>query len=193
MLRIRQVGALALTLIVSAPLAIAEETKPAPPTGPAPAANKEGTYGGVTPGVANPYGDERLAPHPSKNTRKLTMTWIGYQGQPDGSSRIFIQSNSELRYEQSLKNGKLTVFIEGLRYRTKNSKRPLDTRFFDGRVAGVKSRAVAKKRGRSAGIEIEVEFKNPQDAVEASASTKVTEDGVYYLFLEFPAGRPIQD
>ena len=182
-------------------LAEAQQARPLRPgegiTTRTPRVHKKGVYGGVQPGkpVAKVYKKKR--PVKNRSRRKNRVTWVGFQPQDNGTSRVFVQLTSDVGYTQRVENSTLIVSLEGARFGSRNAQRFLDTRFFDTAVARVDARRArrgkGKRRRRAArGIELTVQFKNPADAAEASASMAKNEaDGYTYLFLDF--GKPSGD
>ncbi|WP_428264269.1 hypothetical protein [Haliangium sp.] len=147
-------------------------------------------YGGVTPGEA--------AESKRKRKRPNRVTWVGFQPRAGGGSRLFVQLTSEVGFEQELRNGTLVVKLDNARYDNRNASRRLDMRFFDSALRQVTGKRVSRRRARrqrparSAGIELAIEFKNPDDAAEARAELRAEQDGYYYLYLDFepPGPRP---
>lgn len=142
-----------------------------------------GAYGGVTPG-------EGTAKKPRRPNR---LTWVGFQTRDDGTSTLFAQLSSEVPFTQEVAGRKLIVRLEGARYANRNVRRRLDMRFFETTLNQVTSRAVSRRRARGdrparpAGVELIVEFKNPEDAREARAELRQEQDGYHYLYLHFGA------
>lgn len=128
-----------------------------------------------------------------KPRRPGRVTWVGFQPKDDGTATLFLQMSSELPYSQRVENGKLVVKLEGARFANANARRRLDTRFFESAVQQVTSKAVSKRRARrdqperTAGVELTISFKNPEDAREASAEMRQEADGFHYLYLQFGA------
>jgi len=147
----------------------------------APQPNKEGEYGGVTPGKSTLKGTKR----------KNQVSWIGFQPQADGSTRLFVQLSNDVEFSQEVRKGVLVVHLDGARYRNRNAQRRLDTRFFATTLRQVTSRRVGKRRARgdrparTAGIEVRIQFKDPQQARVANAEMVREKDGFHYLFLDF--------
>ena len=142
--------------------------------------NRRGEYGGVQPNVEKgaKNGERKPAARPR---RKNIITWVGFQPQADGGSRVFLQLTSEVPFTQSISRGRLLISLRGARLGNSNANRFLDTRFFDTALA----RVDADRRRR--GVELAIEFKNPADLAEASATMTTSQvDGYTYLFVEFP-------
>lgn len=162
--------------------------------------HKEGEYGGVTPGVIYPYDDKdfknRIKRPTNSGKRKDRVTWVGFQPQSGGSSRVFIQLTTEVEYSQVVVGDHLEVYLHGARLANANARRRLDTTQFGTAISEVKAQRVARRRAkndqpaRPAGVEVEVRFKGAGAARQGTASLNKEQDGYYYLFLDFdpPSG-----
>lgn len=159
--------------------------------GPAPAkVHREGEYGGVRPGASD-GDDEQARRERARRCRGRSgtgLTWIGFVPR-DGGSRVFVQLCGEVSYTQEVAGSSLVVTLEGARHATGNARRPLDTRFFEGVVARIASRPTPRARGRRAGVQLSISFKDVADAQQAAASMRAEQDGYTYLYLDFGAGR----
>lgn len=182
--------AVAIVLAATAGTARAQQARPLPPGDQLRAAplqvHRLGVYSGVQPQVA---GSDREGQAGAKKRRRRPgrITWVGFQAQGDGGARVFLQLTSEVPYEQRVEKGRLVVHLDGARLGNRNARRFLDTRFFDTALARIDADAVRRRRGRKAGVDLEIRFKSPADAAEAQASMTTSEiDGYTYLFLEIP-------
>lgn len=146
----------------------------------------EGEYGGVSPGQA-----------PAKTTKKAkrkkpVVTWVGFQPLEGGSARVFAQLDGvaagATSFEQRVVGDELVVLIPKVALNQRNNARPLDTRFFEGRIAQVAAKKVAARgRGRArtpAGVELRIKFKQGQPS-QANGKLEQGQDGSTYLFLDF--------
>jgi hypothetical protein len=156
---------------------------------------QEGEYGGVRPGQPSPEGSTKKARRPSKGT----LMWLGFLPKEGGASELFVQSVAPFTVSQRLEGKTLVVLLEGLRRLDHNTRRPLDTRFFDTALARVKAKVVRAKRARKgvpghpAGVELRVTFKDAGDAREAMLRTDTAADGSFFAYLGFAApARPGQ-
>lgn len=158
-----------------------------------------GEYGGVTPGVVYPYSNFKKWKRPVNKRAQRgrpKLTWVGFQPQKDGSSRVFFQLTRDVTLSQRVEKGVLIVTLEGARFRRRNTLRKLDTRYFDTAIDWVDARRVRARRarkGRSArksGIEVHIAFKNAADAREGKVSRALMKDKFQYVFLDFGAGTP---
>lgn len=150
---------------------------------------KEGEYGGVNP-AAPPAGvpvtSKRRRPPPRKS-----LLWVGFTQQDGGASELFFQAVEPFTVSQRLEGKTLVVLLEGLKSQARNTRRPLDTRFFDSAIARVTTRKVAARRARRgaparpAGIEVRVVFKDPRDAREATLRSDTAADKLFYAYLGF--------
>jgi len=157
-----------------------------------PVPHREGAYGGVLPGEVQP---REPAGKPAKAKRppsRGTLTWVGYASR-SAEAEVFFQSVAPFEVSQRVEGGAVVVHL-GLTRLGHNTWRQVDTRFFEGPLAGVIARAVGAARAtkdrpaRSAGIEARITFKNPQEAREATVRTATEADGMYYVYLTFPTG-----
>jgi hypothetical protein len=152
----------------------------------------EGEYGGVTPGEAPPsHPDE----HPGGKARKPrppprhTLTWIGFEAK-DGDAHLFFQAAEPFTAVQYVDHDTLVVVLEGLRHMRHNTRRPLDTRFFDQPVARVVARPVGARRagkagpGHKAGVMIRIWFKDPKAVREGAIRTATEADKLFYTYLD---------
>ncbi len=160
--------------------------------GPAHADNvhKEGDYGGVVPGQKSDAKPRRPPP-------KGTLTWIGFEAK-DGGAQLFLQSVAPFEVNQRVEGATLVVHAN-LRRLDASTWRAIETRFFDNPLSRVHAKVVRASRGgkgraaHGAGVDIRITFKNPADAREASVRTATEADGMYYVYLSFPAGTPTSD
>jgi hypothetical protein len=152
--------------------------------------HREGEYGGVTPGQATAATP---APTPPKARRarrpppKDQLTWIGFEAK-DGSGQLFFQAPASFNVVQRVDKGQLVLVLEGLHRQVANTRRPLDTRYFDVPIARVTARPTGAGRGHRAGIEVRIAFKNAKDAHEASVRTATEADGMFYAYLDVAGG-----
>jgi hypothetical protein len=157
--------------------------------GPAAPTKREGDYSGVSPGEPAASPTKKVKAGPS------TLTWVGVAPQGDGGAQVFFQGTSRFAASQRLEGSTLIVEIEGLKRMATNTRRPLDTRFFESAVAQVTARAVrARKKtrkapARKAGIEVRIRFKNPADAREGNLRQETEADGTYVIYLDIPAAK----
>jgi hypothetical protein len=155
-------------------------------------AHPEGEYGGVVPGQPRP---DAKPPAAGKRGR-LLVTWIGFQPQEGGRSRLFIQLTSDADHELAVVEGALQLTITGARPGAPNLGRHLNTTFFDVAVASVTARTVRHRRARrgrpaqKAGVEIRIQLKNPADLQAMPVRSAREADGLTYFYLDFPPASP---
>jgi hypothetical protein len=154
--------------------------------------HKEGQYGGVTPGEAQPHDTSAKPAKPKRPPPRGTLTWIGFSAK-DGGAEVFFQSVAPFELSQRIDGATLIVHLSLTRL-GHNTWRQVDTRFFDNPLSGIVARAVGAARAtknskaRPAGIEARIAFKSAKDAKEASVRTATEADGMYYAYLTFPEG-----
>lgn len=148
----------------------------------APVVRREGDYTGVSPGQPpSPEGKPRRA------LRKGTLSWIGFQPK-DGGAEVFLQSPTKFELEQRMEGSTLVVHLAGLTGQVHNTRRAIDTRFFDNPLARITSRLVRRSGKRPRGVELRIVFKNPKDARQGTLRTATEADGLFYAYLTFPEG-----
>ncbi len=149
-----------------------------------PAVHKEGEYTGVVPGkVPEASGGK---PDKKRAIAKGTLSWLGFSAK-DGGAEVFFQSPTKFEVNQRMEGQVLVVQLAGLTRQVTNTRRPVDTRFFDNPLARITAQPRrAGKRGRA--IEVRVVFKNPKDARQATVRTNTEADGLFYAYLSFPEG-----
>lgn len=164
--------------------AAAEDTKASGQVKLGPGGNNQvGEYSGVEPGQDAPPG------HRPRRGKYPLVTWIGFQPQEGGSSRVFIQLDRDVTHHASVKNGALIITLEKARYANTNARRFLDTRFFETAVERITTQPARRRRGsRASGIEIAIRFKNPAEARELAPSKSIGKDGMVYLMVEVGPG-----
>jgi hypothetical protein len=152
-------------------------------------AKREGDYSGVSPGEPAATTAKKVKAGAS------TLTWVGFAAQDGGGAQIFFQGTSRFAASQRLEGSTLVVEIEGLKRMATNTRRPLDTRFFESTEARVTARAVrARKKTRKAparkgGIEVRITFKNAADAREGNLRQETAPDGTFVIYLDLGAGK----
>ena len=150
-----------------------------------------GKYQGVAPGEGAPDGRK-----PPRHGRTPTVTWLGFQPQPGGGARVFVQLDREVAHPQEVVDGALVVSLVGARVAHSNSRRFLDTRFFDTAVERVAIEPVRRKargaRPSGGGLELIIRFKDPATARELTSSMSAGKDGFTYLTVNVPASSPAQ-
>jgi hypothetical protein len=165
----------------------------APASSPTPKA--EGEYSGVSPGEPAKTPDK-----PTKKARKVasgTLTWIGFSAE-NGGAELFFQASSRFAASQRVEGNTLVVELDGITRMGPNTRRPLDTRFFETSVARITAKAVRARRGtkklpaRKAGVEVRIAFKSG-GAREGSLRTGTEGDG-YRVYLDLsPAAGNVSD
>lgn len=150
----------------------------------------EGDYGGVRPGAPA----EQQAGKPRRPPPKDALTWLGFSAK-DGGAELFAQAKSSFTVVQWVEKGQVVVVLEGLRRQIANTRRPLDTRFFDTPIARVAARPIGAGRAgkggpaHKAGIALRISFKDPKQAHELAVRTATEADGMFYAYLS-AAGAP---
>ncbi len=133
------------------------------------------SYSGVTPG--SDVLPEGIAAAPGQGA---LVTWPGFQMLPDGGSRVFVQTSTEVTPElkrEGLDGWALT--LPGVKLPEGNARRPLDTHFFNTPVKTVK----ALHRGKGVAVLLDMRAK-----LQPSLRTERAANGYFFVYLDFPAG-----
>lgn len=155
-----------------------------------PTVRKEGEYGGVRPGAGL---DQPSSGKPRRAPPKKSLLWVGFTPREGGGSELFFRAVEPFGVSQRLEGSTLVVLLEGLKSQARNTRRPLDTRFFETSLARVTTRKVGAKRARKgaaghpAGIEVRITFKDARDAREGSFRSDTGSDKMFYAYLGFGA------
>jgi hypothetical protein len=135
-----------------------------------------GSYAGVVPGAvkAKPPAAAKVA------KGQPTITWPGFQMRPDGSSRVFIQSNAPIEAKVlSAAEGKFEVQLPHARVAAQTNRLPLDTRFFNTPVTRV-SVNVARS-----GAVVHLDMRSP---VAPQITSEQGPGGYFFTYIELPKG-----
>lgn len=147
---------------------------------------KEGDYGGVTPGQGPATPEKGVKRRPPA---RKSLNWVGFTPKEGGGSELFFQAVDEFTVTQRMDGRTLVVVLEGLSKQARNTRRPLDTRFFDTAIARVTTKVARRKKG----IEVRIAFKDAKDAREGTLRTDKGADGMFYAYLAFgPPSTPGQ-
>jgi hypothetical protein len=152
-----------------------------------PAVHKEGEYTGVSPGKAPP----ETRPGPRRSVGKGALSWVGFAAK-DGGAEVFFQAATKFDVTQEVEGSTLVVRLSGLTRQVTNTRRPIDTRFFDNPLARITAqpgtRTRTSKARKARGIEVRIVFKNPKEAKPGTLRTATEADGLFYAYLSFPEG-----
>jgi hypothetical protein len=144
--------------------------------------HQEGVYTGAKPGV-RPGAEEGK---PQAKPRASTLSWIGFEAK-DGGATVWLQAASAFDVTQRVEGATLVVTATGLSKMVRNTRRPIDTRYFENPLARITAKVRKKK------VELRITFKSAKDAHEASARTATEADGLNYVYLSFPPGEGSKD
>lgn len=149
--------------------------------------HKEGVYGGVNPGAPGAGGvKQRHA------TARKTLHWIGFQAE-GGQATVFLQAAEPFTIAQEVVGGAVVLHLDGLTKLGRNTRRPIDTRYFDGPVTRITAKArKARRAGKGlprigAGLDVTISFRDGKAAAGA-VRTATEADGMFYAYLSFAGG-----
>jgi hypothetical protein len=154
-----------------------------------PAVHKEGEYTGVSPGKPPPESAPASAPR--RAVGKGALSWVGFAAK-DGGAEVFFQSATKFEVIQEVEGTTLVVKLAGLTRQVTNTRRPIDTRFFDNPLARITAqpgkRSSKRSKSKARGIDVRIVFKNPKEAAAGTLRMATEADGLFYAYLSFPEG-----
>jgi hypothetical protein len=177
--RISSLGCLVSTLLLAVTSAHAQEVA-LNPKGKERKAQQDGTehppgtYAGVKPGGAAPPGN--LA---KPGSRPVEITWPGFQMQPDGSSRVFLQTTVPVDARPTMAGNKVIVDLGNALIVVGTNRFPLFTQYFNTPVTRVEIKRARKH------TTLEITLRAP---IEPRVSSEQAPSGFHFLYLDFPAG-----
>ncbi|MFK8000960.1 MAG: hypothetical protein AB8H86_15300 [Polyangiales bacterium] len=133
-----------------------------------------GEYAGVRPGANNTPPRAQAA----RNARNTVVTWPGFE--PRGGGRFFVQTTGNIITEVNQSEGRVEVVLKNARTHLRNTRRWLETRFFNTPVR----RARIERRGRN---DLVFVFAMRQSSTP-TVTTGTGENGFQFLYVDFPAG-----
>lgn len=168
-MRKKLLGATTAAALAAAGVGVAQQAEVAP-------TREVGQYAGVTPGAGTPPRAGAVArARPAK-----LLTWPGFQAQPGGASRFFLQVSAPVETQVRTSAGRVEVVLKNVRGHLRNTFRPLDTRFFQTPVR----RAKVERRRNDLVLVFDL---------RAEATPTVTsapgEAGFHFVYVDFPAGQ----
>jgi hypothetical protein len=138
-------------------------------------ADAQNNYNGVAPG--SDVVPDNIAAQPGATA---LVTWPGFQMLGDGGSRVFIQTNVEVKAELKREGGSWTVLLPGVSLPPGNARLPLDTSFFNTPVKSVRARP-----NKPEGVIVQLDMRT---RVTPSLRTEKAATGYFFVYVDFPAG-----
>jgi hypothetical protein len=139
------------------------------------ATNAPGSYAGVKPG-----GEQLPAIAAKPGATPAAVTWPGFQMQPDGSSRVFLQTTAPVATQTQNSGKQVIVDLGACTIAGDTNALPLDTRFFNSPVTRITLR---REKGR---LRLVLSLRKP---VTPSVTTERASSGFHFVYVDFPAGR----
>lgn len=141
--RILRAIAIVLGLVGAAASATAQPSSAPPVTPPHPLSE----YGGVTPGSPNPpprVGQLRSRTRAPRARPTEIIAWPGFQMQPGGGSRFFVETTGPVVTEVHASSGRVEIVFHDAAVHLANSRRWLETQYFETPV--VRARLERRRR-----------------------------------------------
>jgi hypothetical protein len=133
-----------------------------------------GSYAGVKPG-----GSE-LPPIAAKpGSTPAAISWPGFQMQPDGSSRVFLQTTAPLDVHAVLMDGKVVMELGDAHVVGETNRFALYTQYFNTPVTRVEIQRTGKRTTLVLTLRAQIE---PQ------VSSAQAPSGFHFVYLDFAAG-----
>jgi len=160
------------------PSALAQEVRTAAPSTASPHPLSE--YGGVTPGRPNPPpAVGRIAARRGRAARASVVTWPGFQMQPGGGSRFFVQTTAAVSTTLSTSEGRVEIVFPNTAIHLSNTRRYLETAFFETPVV----RAHLERRRNDMVLVMQLRA-NVIPQISSSS-----EGGFFFTYIDFAAGQ----
>ena len=141
------------------------------------AEHARGSYMGVKPG-----GDEAPGIHAKAGQMPAAVTWPGFQMQPDGSSRVFIQTTVPVDPGINAGNRKVIVDLGDAKIVGHTNRLPLYTQYFNTPVTSVELKRDRKSKRTQLVITLRAD-------VSPRVSSEVAHSGFNFVYFDFPAGQ----
>lgn len=171
---------LGLALALASPVEAQPRSRPS--VRPAEQARPLGVYAGVEPGEAQPPPAYRRVVRRQRRGRSLILTWPGFAMVPGGGSRFFVQTTTPLMPEVRNEEGRVVLLFRNTRVHVRNSRRWLETRFFNTPVL----RARLERRRRDMAF---VLVMRPGVTGVPRVTTEAAPGGnFHYIYIDFPPG-----
>ncbi|MFO0680873.1 MAG: hypothetical protein U0234_02425 [Sandaracinus sp.] len=175
----RTVRLVALVLALGTGAASALAQPPTVASTPAPHPLSE--YGGVTPGTAHPPPRARAlrARRPARGRATQIIAWPGFQMQPSGGSRFFVETTGPVTTEIHASSGRVEIVFHDTGVHLANSRRWLETQYFETPVV----RARLERRRRD--MVLVMQLRAPATPV---ISTGADGSGFTFTYIDFAPG-----
>jgi len=141
----------------------------------------------VTPGLPNPpprVGALRARSHAPHAPVTQIIAWPGFQMEPSGGSRFFVETTGPVTTELHASTGRIEIVFHDTSIHLANSRRWLETQFFDTPV--VRAR-LERRRGDM------VLVMQLRAAVTPAVSTGADASGFVFTYIDFGAGHYLPD
>ncbi len=171
--------------LVSAPALAQDDPAPAPSRARVVAPRPLGVYAGVEAGEAQPppaYGRVVRRQRRRRGRLRQILTWPGFAPLGDGGSRFFVQTNEPIQPEVRTENRRVVVVFPNTSIHLTNSRRWLETRFFNTPV--LRARLERRRRDMALVLLLRADF-----TVQPRVTTEVAPGGnFHYVYIDFPPG-----
>jgi hypothetical protein len=139
-----------------------------------------GEYAGVAP--ENQHTPPRHGAVQRSQSGTL-ITWPGFQMRADGGSRFFLQVSHPPQTELVRTEGRVELLVRGTSTHVRNTRRPLETRFFNTPV----TRARIERRSRDLAFVFDL-----RADVTPTVSQQAGANGYHFVIVDFPRGTYVE-
>ncbi|MCA9575039.1 MAG: hypothetical protein R3B40_18110 [Polyangiales bacterium] len=143
-------------------------------------ARQTGEYAGVAPD--NGHTPPRHGAVQRASDRTL-ITWPGFQMRRDGGSRFFLQVSHAPETQLVRTEGRLELLVRATTTHVRNTRRPLETRFFNTPV----TRARVERRSRDLAFVFDM-----RADVMPTVSQQAGANGYHFVIVDFPPGTYVE-
>jgi len=141
-------------------------------------ANAMGSYAGVKAG-----GEQLPAIPATPGATPAAITWPGFQMQPDGGSRVFLQATTSIATQAHSDGKTFTLDLGNALIAGDTNALPLDTRFFNTPVTRI---VLERVKGR---LSLVLQLRAP---VTPTVTTERVASGFHFIYVDFPPGSYIE-
>jgi hypothetical protein len=149
--------------------------------GETPSSLPDGPYEGVAPGSGNtPPRHAAVRRNEQRREPKAILSWVGFEPRGSAGSRFFIQLSRPVPYTTASSAGRFEIVLPNTRVHLRNTRRPLDTRFFDTPARSAR----VERRGRS-GLAVVLAMRAE---VTPTLSAADGANGYHLIYVDFGPG-----
>lgn len=182
---VRKLRAIVIVLGLAGGAVVASAQPPA--SAPSSVPHPLSEYSGVTPGSPNPpprVARLRARTRTARAQPAAIISWPGFQMQPGGGSRFFVETTGPVTTELHPSTGRIEIVFHDTAIHLENSRRWLETQYFETPVL----RARLERRRRDMVLVMQL-----RTAAMPSLTTGPGSSGFTFTYIDFAAGHYLPD